>query len=167
MVHGKIIFQKTTHFEELLAFHCHKQAKGRSVSFTSLSDWDSRYAHLNLFKAPFFRFKLTVSTVSWYPACYYVYYVKSYPNRIKTYTGMRIVRWWCTTRGMPGLSWSTGATKTTTDRKLQLVQIPFILDHKWMYWFFVLVVTWNWSHFKRKHKWHEHSTNWKFISILL
>ena len=25
MVHGKIIFQKTTHFEELLAFYCSKK----------------------------------------------------------------------------------------------------------------------------------------------
>ena len=45
-------------------------------------------------------------------------------------TCIKIVRWWCMTSGTPELSWSTGATKATTETKLrvQLEQTPFMLD---------------------------------------
>ena len=53
-----------------------------------------------------------------------------YLHQFETCIIKRIVRWWCMTCGTPELSWSTGATKATTETKLrvQLEQTPFTSD---------------------------------------
>ena len=50
------------------------------------------------------------------------------PSRvnIKILISRTIVRWWDTTRPAPGLSWSTGATKATTQRQSKPEQTPSV-----------------------------------------
>ena len=45
---------------------------------------------------------------------------------IKVLISRTIVKWWGTTRPAPGLSWSTGATKATTQRQSKPGQTPSI-----------------------------------------
>ena len=45
---------------------------------------------------------------------------------IKILISRTIVRWWDTTRPAPGLSWSTGATKATTQRQSNPEQTPSV-----------------------------------------
>ena len=45
---------------------------------------------------------------------------------IKIFINRTIVRWWDTTRPAPGLSWSTGATKATTQRQSKPEQTPSV-----------------------------------------
>ena len=44
----------------------------------------------------------------------------------KVFISRTIVRWWDTTRPAPGLSWSTGATKATTQRQSKPEQTPSV-----------------------------------------
>ena len=43
-------------------------------------------------------------------------------SHLQVFISRTIVRWWGTTRLTPGLSWSTGATKATTQRQSKLEQ---------------------------------------------
>ena len=45
---------------------------------------------------------------------------------IKVFVSRTIFRWWDTTRPAPGLSWSTGATKATTQRQSKPEQTPSV-----------------------------------------
>ena len=45
---------------------------------------------------------------------------------IKVLISRTIVKWWGTRRPAPGLSWSTGATKATTQRKSKPEQTPSV-----------------------------------------
>ena len=45
---------------------------------------------------------------------------------IKVFISRTIVRWWDTTRSAPGLSWSTGSAKATTQRQSKPEQIPSV-----------------------------------------
>ena len=45
-------------------------------------------------------------------------------DNFNVFISRTIVRWWDTTRPAPGLSWSTGATKATTQRQSKPEQTP-------------------------------------------
>ena len=47
-------------------------------------------------------------------------------DNFNVFISRTIVRWWDTTRPAPGLSWSTGATKATTQRQSKPEQTPSV-----------------------------------------